>query len=154
MSVNARPTISRGYGRDRAGTDRTMAQIEERLRMVPSVWPQVEAVIQTRRLIIDVGNGALIGNSLEGVLFSPSLSLSQAYDPNVDTVYPAGLCCGFLIVDGVPQGKVLIRHDYANYPIPILQGTPLDSPGTTTLIYDPGGGDPVVTMTAYLIDFL
>lgn len=147
-------STARNYSRDRGPIDRELQDMGERLRRMPAALPEQDATQpQTIRVVVDVGNGDIIGNDLEGIVYAPSVTPADVYDPNVDTVYPAGLGCGFLYINGELQsGKVLIRHNYAHYPVPLLTGTVLSSPGTTTLTYDPGTGP--VSMTAYLVDFV
>lgn len=135
-----------------------VATLRNELRQRPIITSRTPpaTVVQNKTLVVIGGNAAQIGNSLEGIQYaSAPPTLTQAYDPDVDTVYPAGLGRGYLYINGEPQAnRVLIRHDFAPYPPPVLVGTLLRPAGTVTLTYDPGGGGAVVTMTAYRFDWL
>jgi hypothetical protein len=99
------------------------------------------------------GNAALIGGGIEGIQYASTVTPAAVYDPDVTTVYPAGLGYGVLFNNGVRQaGNVLIRHDYYGNQWAVLQSALLRVAGTVSLSYDPGTGP--VTMTCYTFDWI
>jgi hypothetical protein len=157
MSLDIRAPAARGYGRDRATPERQMQAMADRLRQVPAAWPEPEAAAtEYRTLCVIGGNAAIIGGSIEGITYLETLAtLTQEYDPNTDTVYPAGLGYGFLFINGVRQaGNVLIRHNFYGNQWAVLGSALLRVCGTETVTYDPGGGAPIISMTAYTFDWL
>lgn len=152
--TDARAPNARSYARDRAGQDRALQRIDERLRMVPSAWPETADAEPHRTIVILGGNTASIGSGVEGIVYASSVSPAAAYDPATTTVYPSGLGRGILFENGIEIGTVLVRHAWYGYTAPVLAGDIVRASGTTTLIYDPGGGGAVVTMTAYIFDWV
>jgi len=101
-------------------------------------------------LILQVIGGHLI-SGVDTVRYAATLTPSKAWDPEVDTTgYDAGLGRAWLFVDGVMRPtRVLVRHDWSAHPRPLISGQRIQTHGTVTLTYDPGGGGTVVTMAAY-----
>ena len=157
MSLDIRAPAARGYGRDRANSERQMQEMDARLRQVPAAWPEPEAAATEYRTIAIIGgNAAQIGGSIEGIQYIETLAtLTQAYNPNVDTVYPAGLGYGVLFVDGVRQpGNVLVRHNFVALGWAVLGSALVRPCGTVSLSYTPGGGGPAIAMSAYIFDWV
>jgi hypothetical protein len=154
--IDPRANVSRKYGRDRASLERTVEQLTERLRQVPAEWPEQGEAAPYKTLCVIGGNAAIIGGSIEGVTYLETLAtLTREYDPNTDTVYPAGLGYGVLFINGVRQaGNVLIRHNFYGNQWAVLGSALLRVCGTETVTYDPGGGAPIIDMTAYTFDWL
>jgi hypothetical protein len=131
-----------------AETMRRLAGIEQRLRGLPSRWAG-GGVITPRRMVWIIGGNAL-ATGHESIQYAASVTPGAVYDPDVDTVYPAGLGNGWLFVDGVQQlNRVLVRHDFTGYTQPLLAGRIMGVRGTVTLYYP---SDPDGPMTAYTLD--
>jgi hypothetical protein len=157
MSLDIRAPAARGYGRERATPERQLQEITERLRQVPATWPEQDTTTEYRTIAIIGGNTALIGGSVEGIQYAATMAaLTQAYDPNTDTVYPAGLGYGVLFVNGVRQpGYVLVRHNFYGHQWAVLASMLVRPCGTEQLTYDPEEEEePTVTMTAYIFDWV
>lgn len=131
-----------------------IAWLSERVQMRPiSTARGVQGAVTYKTLIVTGGNAALIGGGIEGIQYASTVTPTAVYDPNVDTVYPAGLGNGELYVNGVRQaGKVLIRHNFYGNQWAVLQSAMLRVAGTVTLTYDPGSGP--VPMTCYTFDWI
>jgi hypothetical protein len=116
--------------------------------------PQAQTATQNLVLGVIGGNAALIGSGLEGIKYaSVDPTLTSAPDPNVTTVYAAGLGYGNLYTNGRLTGKVLIRHNYPGAAYPVVQGALLRSCGTVSLPWDDGTGH-AGAVTAYVFDWL
>jgi hypothetical protein len=104
-------------------------------------------------IVIAEGNASTIGHGLDGIVYRDVLgTLPSAYDPDTDTAYIDGLGRGVLLKNGVDQGYVLVRHNWLGYPVTVLSGMRVRSPGVTIpVVYTPGVGSPV-TMQAYIFD--
>ena len=135
---------------------RRLVDAERRLDRVPARWAQAAAPPSYRTISIIGGNTAQIGGGIEGIQYIETLAaLSQAYNPNIDTVYPAGLGYGVLFVDGVRQpGNVLVRHNFVALGWAVLGSALVRPCGTVSLTYTPGGGGPAIAMSAYIFDWV
>ena len=135
---------------------RRLVDAERRLDRVPARWAQAAVAPSYRTISIIGGNTAQIGGSIEGIQYIETLAtLTQAYNPNVDTVYPAGLGYGALFVDGVRQpGNVLVRHNFVALGWAVLGSALVRPCGTVSLTYTPGGGGPAIAMSAYIFDWV
>jgi hypothetical protein len=135
--------------------ERQMARMKGRIEQRPIIAagsPSGAAVYRT--IVILGGNAASIGNDLDGIVYiSGPITLTQAYDPDTDTIYDDGLGRGQLYEDGVLVGNVLVRHNLPTFPAPVIEGRTVRVVGTTTVTFeDPP--DPDVNMTAYLFDWV
>lgn len=134
---------------------RDLADIRRRLDRVPARFAGGGAAAEPYRTIaISGGNAATLGAGLDGIVPQTGpLTLTQAYDPATDTVYPQGLGRGILYEDGAAKGYVLVRHDFLGYWYPFLTGDLVRAAGTMTLTYTPTSG-PAVQMMAYVVDMI
>lgn len=79
------------------------------------------------------------------------LTLSQLYDPDVDTVYPDGLGRGWLMTDqGQPDQRVLIRNDFTGLAAPMVGGWVYLVRNVTTLVVA-SGADAGKSMDVYTV---
>jgi hypothetical protein len=73
--------------------------------------------------VLEIIDGADLGNGLVGIEYAGSVSPPTVYDPDVDTTYVTGMGNAYLWTDGVlSPNRVLVRHDAAGAPWPILEG--------------------------------
>ena len=102
---------------------------------------------------VKVIGGNLISSSIEAVQYSATISITQEYDPNVDTVYPIGLGNGKLYLDGIPQdGNCLIRHNFTGEQMAIQSGRCVAVLGTVSIPVS--GSDPHVDLLAHTVYWL
>jgi len=98
---------------------------------------------------IQIIGGNPLASGIEAVQYAASVTLAQAYDPDVDTAYVAGLGNGWLFRDGIRQpDRVLVRHDFIGDQTPLITGRRVSVSGTVTLTHS------ATDMTVYLIDWL
>ncbi len=98
---------------------------------------------------LQIIQGQEIATGQYAINYSASLTLTQLYDPDVDTTYPSGLGNAWLWTNGARStGRVLVRHDATDYQFMLLAGVRRRVLGTTTLTVASGihAGE---TMTAY-----
>jgi len=105
---------------------------------------------------IQIIGGNVMASGIEALQYAATLTLTQAYDPDADTVYIPGLGIGWLFIDGIRQAnRVLVRHDFIGDQTPLITGRRVAVRGIVALTYtDPGPPIVVTGMTAYLIDWL
>jgi hypothetical protein len=147
-------TVAQAVASLQADQQATQRKVDSMPLLPPRVPATTSSDATYRTLVIIGGNEAEIGGA-DGIVYEPApITLTQAYDPDVDEVYDAGLGYGLLYENGAPVGNVLVRHNYDGHQVPVIMGDTVRVVGTTALSYDPGGGDPVVSMTAYIFDLV
>ncbi len=128
--------------RDIISLERRVTQIEGRAVRIPLrdlPGPRVQRV--------QIIGGNLLTSGHQAIKYAATVTLTQAYDPDVDTVYDAGLGNAWLFVNGIKQSnRVLVRHSFEGYTQPLLAGRIMSSPGVSAVTF---GG---TTMAAYLLD--
>jgi len=133
--------------------DRLRAQLQRLQDRVPVRLPPGG---EARVLRIQIIGGNPLASGIEAVQYAASVTLAQAYDPDVDTAYIAGLGNGWLFINGIRQpNRVLVRHDFIGDQTPLITGRRVSARGTVTLTFT-AAGPPIVTtpMAVYLVDWL
>jgi hypothetical protein len=125
-----------------------IAALEQRVRGIPSRFAGGAAPTPHRVLSLIGGN--LLYGGVQGLKYAADpFTPSQVWDPDVDDVMDTGLGRAALYVDGLlSAGYVLIRHNMAAWPGPLVTGQVVKAVGEVTITYTPGVGDPI-PMTCY-----
>lgn len=100
--------------------------------------------------VLEIIGGQTV-SGIDCIKYAASLSLTQSYDPNTDTVLPDGLGRAWLWTDGVRGGRVLVRHQFIPWPRPVCQGEALRVAGTVSIPWD--SGTEQGSVSAYLFDY-
>lgn len=101
--------------------------------------------------VLEIIGGQTV-SGIDCIQYAASLTLTQAYDPDVDTALPAGLGRAWLWTDGVRgASRVLVRHQFIPWPRPVCQGEALRVAGTLAIPWDSGSAQG--SLTAYLFDY-
>ncbi len=77
-------------------------------------------------------------------------TLTDTYDPEVDTDYPIGLGNAELWGDGELIATVLVRHNFPGFPSPLMAGDDYLVNGTMTITIDSGAHEGEV-LTFYTV---
>lgn len=93
--------------------------------------------------VLELIDGATLASGLVGIGYAASVAPSVLYNPDVDTSYITGLGNAYIWVRGVLQpSRVLVRHDVAGSPWPLLEGMrfPVESTISVTVASGPNAG--------------
>ena len=99
---------------------------EDRLQRLESYLPRIQlrptAVRSTGQVIQIIGGQTV--SSVPCIQYDATdPTLTQVYDPDVDTVYPTGLGNGWLYDQrGLRSRRVLVRNDFSGAAIPAMGG--------------------------------
>ncbi len=98
--------------------------------------------------VLVILNGNSLGGGLLGILYAGSVTLSVAPDLAADATVPDGIGRALLYANGIPQGRVWVRHDRGADVAPLPAGARRQAVGDTVSVsYGTG------SITAYRWDY-
>lgn len=126
---------------------RQVSQLQQDMRLRPVlVSPSKGGAVQPVLSLV-ILNGNDLGGGVLGIAYAGSVTLSSEPDISVDTTVPDGLGRALLYSDGVPQGRVWVRHDRGADVIPLASGTRRRAVTAVSISYGTG------SISAYRWDY-